>query len=400
MADLTANTALRDAMVRHQLQLQRFASGLVAKVRGLLNATEEELAKIIRDRLAKATSLNSPADVKRLNTLLQMVMNLRQTTIDQANDVWNDQLTQLAKLEPTFMAQQLNTTSPAVLDLTLPAAAQLKAIVRSEPFEGATLKQWADKIAVDDIRRISNQVRLGMMAGEDSATIARRVVGSARLLGLDGVTEITRRNADAITRTAVNFTSNRARREFLLKNKELFSEEMFLATLDSRTTPICRSLDGELYEVGDGPIPPLHWNCRSTRVAVLDGKVVGNRPARAFTEEQLLREFNKANGLDAASRADLPRGMKGKYDAFARKRMRELTGTVPASTTYQEWLTSQSKEFQDDVLGKTKGELFRKGGLTLDKFVSRTGDELTLAELAQKQASAFRAAGLDPEEYL
>ena len=67
-------------------------------------------------------------------------------------------------------------------------------------------------------------------------------------------------------------------------------------------------------------------------------------------------------------------------------------GRVPASTTYQDFLSRQSKEFQDDVLGKTKGELFRKGGLTVDQFVDRNGTELTLSQLAKTHPEAFQRA--------
>ena len=42
----------------------------------------------------------------------------------------------------------------------------------------------------------------------------------------------------------------------------------------------------------------------------------------------------------------------------------------------QGWLGRQSAAFQDDVLGRTRGLLFRKGGLRLDRFVNRAGDEL------------------------
>jgi hypothetical protein len=72
---------------------------------------------------------------------------------------------------------------------------------------------------------------------------------------------------------------------------------------------------------------------------------------------------------------------------------------VPAATSYQEWLKRQSKEFQEDVLGKTKARLFRDGKLPLDKFVNRLGDELTLAELAGMHSAAFKAAGLDPAAF-
>jgi len=87
------------------------------------------------------------------------------------------------------------------------------------------------------------------------------------------------------------------------------------------------------------------------------------------------------------------------FDAFSRERVRELIGQVPAATTYQEWLKRQTREFQDDILGQTKAKLFRKGGVTLDKFVLENGKELTLKQLATQEAAAFRKAGLDPKDY-
>jgi SPP1 gp7 family putative phage head morphogenesis protein len=397
----TANVALRDAMVRHQIYLQRLAGGIAKKVHAILNATEEDLAQTIRDRLADATGLESAADVARMKQVLALLENMRNDAWQNLDETLTDQLMAFAQAEPNFLAQQLDVTSPVVLDLVLPSVSALKAIVTKEPFEGRVLKDWAKSLADNDVVRMKREIQMGMTAGEDAATIARRIVGTAKLSGTDGITQITRNNAEAVVRTAINFISNQIKQDFLDLNKEYFSEELYLATLDSRTTPICRSLDGNVYDVGVGPIPPLHFNCRSTRVPVFNGKAIGTRPVRNYTEQSLLREFAKQNGIlpVPSSRADLPRGTKGAYDKFAQKRIRELTGTVPAATTYNEWLSSQDAAIQDDILGKTKGALFRKGGLTLDKFVNRQGDELTLHELAQKQKDAFRAAGLNPEDY-
>jgi SPP1 gp7 family putative phage head morphogenesis protein len=400
MPDTTTNVALRDAMVRHQIQLQRFAKGVTKKIHDVLNKSEQDIAQMIRDRLAAAVGLDTVADVRRLQTVLSMLENLRTTTWDTLDATWNEQLIALATTEPGFLANQLDTTSPVVLDMAMPALAQLKSIVTSSPFEGQTLKDWSASLAADDIRRMEAQIRLGMVAGEDSATIARRIVGSAKLLGKDGATQITRDKAAAITRTAVNFIANQARRAFILDNQEIFQQEMFVATLDDRTTMLCASLDGDLFDVGKGPVPPLHWNCRSTRVPVLEGNVVGQRPFKASTEKQMLKDFAKQQGIKpVASRDSLPRGMKGKYDKFAQKAVRDQTGQVPANTSYQQWLSTQSAAFQDDVLGQTKGQLFRNGGLTLKKFVAVDGSELSLSDLATKQASAFRAAGLDPGNF-
>jgi hypothetical protein len=66
-----------------------------------------------------------------------------------------------------------------------------------------------------------------------------------------------------------------------------------------------------------------------------------------------------------------------------------LVGQVPATTTYGEWFKTQTTEFQDQVLGSTRGEMFRNGGISLDKFTARDGDVLTLDELKRKGLGSF-----------
>jgi hypothetical protein len=115
----------------------------------------------------------------------------------------------------------------------------------------------------------------------------------------------------------------------------------------------------------------------------------------------LLREYAEKNGLPpVTSRGALPRGHRSAFDQFRRRRVRELTGVAPADLDYETFLRRQTVEFQEDVLGKTKALLFRRGGLRLDRFVNRQGDELTLAQLARRDRQAFVAAGLDPEDFL
>lgn len=195
--------------------------------------------------------------------------------------------------------------------------------------------------------------------------------------------------------------SNAARSDFLQENADVMVGEKFVATLDSRTTPVCKANDGKVFPVGTGPRPPLHIACRSLRVGVLDAEILANRPYKGSTTQQLLREFSDERGLPRVStREDLPRGTKGDFDLWSRKRVRELTGRTPVSESYQTWLSRQPMWFVEDTMGKTKARLFRDGGLKLDKFVAADGTELTLGQLAVKQAEAFRAAGLDPEDFV
>jgi hypothetical protein len=76
-----------------------------------------------------------------------------------------------------------------------------------------------------------------------------------------------------------------------------------------------------------------------------------------------------------------------------------VVGNVPNDVSYNDWLRRQPAEFQSQVLGGTKAKLFRDGGMSVDKFVDRRGNELTLAQLAEQDPTAFTRAGLDPDDF-
>ena len=60
-------------------------------------------------------------------------------------------------------------------------------------FSGYSLAQWAAYFAADDAARIDGTIRAGVLSGQGAPEIARKVVGSANMNGIDGQTEITRR---------------------------------------------------------------------------------------------------------------------------------------------------------------------------------------------------------------
>lgn len=393
----TANEELQDALLRHQIYLLRLSGSIRNRMWNILGATEEDISDKIRSRLASNEGLRTGVEFRRLESLVAGIDKIRSQAWGQIKDELATEMVALAQAEAVTINGILTVTMPTEINTVMPTARLLRAIALSRPFHGQILGDWAASMEADDLRRIHSEIQNGMVAGEDMRTIARRVVGTQALAGTDGTMETTRRQVAAIVRTAVMHVSNASRSAYFQENSDVITEERFVATLDSRTTPICRANDGKQFELGKGPVPPLHFNCRSLRIAAIDGTLLGDRPAKPFVEKELLREYGQANGLgDIKSRNDLPRGTKGDFDKWKRGRIRELVGPVPASTTYNEWLKGQSKTFQDDVLGVTKAKLFRDGGLSLDKFVNRQGDELNLPELAGKHAEAFRAAGLDP----
>lgn len=390
---MTANEQFLDAMIRHQIYLMRLSGGVRNDIFKILEATEADMRDQVLRRLKKVADGGlTPGNVRKMNALIKVLKAMRQQAWKQAEQVWIDEMLELAKAEPAFVAGLTKTVAPVTLTMDLPTARQLRAIVTSRPFEGRTLRTWARTLAATDLRRMEDAIKIGMVQNETNVQIARRVGNAANLA---------KNHAASVTRTAVNHVANQAKQEFFKANALTFSKEMYVATLDSNTTAICQSLDGKIFETGKGRIPPVHFNCRSIRVAILNDEILGNRPMKPVTEKMLLREFTKKEGIPTVtSRGALPRGYRTSFDKFGRQRTRELVGRVPADVNYQDFLKRQSASFQNDVLGNTKGQLFRRGGLTVDNFVNRVGDELTLSQLARRHASAFTAAGLDPEDFL
>jgi len=387
----TVNERWFDALVRHQIFLLRTAGSVRNDIIEILNESEADLRSRIRDRLRAGPNL------QRAEALIQEIRDLRAAAMTATENLWLERFRELVVMEANFASSTIRGLVPVELETAIPAGATLRALVRERPFEGRTLRDWARNIRQADIDRISAQIRIGVTQGEPVDVIARRVVGTARLRGSDGVTQITRGNAAALTRTAVIHFTNSAREEFFLQNRNIATREVWVATLDSRTCPICRALDGQRFQIGEGRKPPAHIGCRCVRVQIIEEDLIGQRPFKSTTERQLVEEFSEQEGLNLMrfARSALPRGTRGRFDEFARRTIRNRIGRVPAKVTYDEWLRTQSAAFQDDVLGPTRARLFRQGNLTLDKFVNRRGDEIPLSQLAQREAQAFREAGVE-----
>jgi len=85
-----------------------------------------------------------------------------------------------------------------------------------------------------------------------------------------------------LARTEVNYICNQA--DLDAYKASGIEEYDYLATLDMKTSEICRSLDGNTFKVSQAQVgvnfPPMHPNCRSTTVAHFDDQFVEERVAR------------------------------------------------------------------------------------------------------------------------
>lgn len=380
--DKTVNEQWQSEVIARSVRYEQFAESLSDRVAEMLDSISDRIIS----KLSK--SMENPTRAQaRMIDIADAIAALRAERWTDVDKLVTETAIKLSRAEAAATQDWLTTRLPVRVDTLLPSARTLSSVVTTRPFHGRLLSGWLDRLSDNDAARVRNAVQTGIVAGQSASQIARDIT--------DGITaKRTDAEIRSVVRTAVAHISNASREQFFSENKEIFTEELFVATLDSRTSPICRALDGQRFAIGEGQRPPLHFNCRSIRVAVFS-EALGERPSNPATERQLLDEFNRENGLDVKSRDKLPHGMKGKFDKFATKRKREIIGQIPAKTNYEKWLRDQSDEFQNEVLGIKRARLFRDGDLELKDFVRPDGKQISLADLYKEYEATFKRLGIE-----
>lgn len=316
---MNENEKIQDALVSHQIYLQRYAGGIrnriTEQVDELLQHTLQQI-EVAREEEMSAYTL------VRVNGEVTSKARELETEV-----IIDDNMEELTDNESNFIAALIALYS--IQSVTRISSTNLYPVISREPMTLATSSGKVKRITIDQlIKSFNNRVPTDIMN-----TIRNGVTNNLTTSQIaDEITRIvnnrTKRQAEALTRTVVNHVSQQSMRKFIDSNRDIFEGEEYCAILDSRTTIRCAELDGSIFNVGSGPMPPLHINCRSKRVPILKG--------------------------------------------VAR----------PRKTNYESWLKRQSEYVQAEVLGKKRAELFRNGGYSLDRFVDNTGKVYTLKELA------------------
>lgn len=359
---MAVNPIIYDAQVRHQVFIERLKSGEVAKFAPFL----KQIDKAIRERLSGDDITDFTR--ARLERLLEAVDGLLLGIFTAYTDQLNLDLIDLAQYEASFEASTLSQVGPATFEAVVPAVAQIRAAVLTNPLSvrgadgGKLLDAFIQGWASTERNRVVNAIRQGFFEGQTNSEIVKAIRGTKALQYKDGILAITDRNASAIVRTAVQHVATQARMETLKENSDVVQAVEWVSTLDSRTTPTCKSLDGKRFKIDEGPRPPIHINCRSTVVPIT--------------------RFSDLYGKDAT------RASKGADGAKQ----------VDASLSYYEWLKSQPASFQDAALGKARAKLFRDGGLSAERFsalqLDRNFKPLTLDQMRALEPLAFERAGI------
>ena len=395
------------AFFRNAIDLNRYSNSVA---RRLINAYNDIIIDAV-DQLRTIDELTAPVKATRLRAILAQLKDSLAGWAGDSTEITAAELQGIAQLQSEFVTDQLRRALPATernIVNTVEISPQFaQSVVTTDPTQinvvalsddlyksvygadalarqagtgmfnltaakGATITlpngRVVEKafrgIAVDQAERFSQVVRNGLLTGEPTPAIARRLKGSLRfgeeaksvreLIAAGGeATAVANNQVTALVRTSINQVANTASQQVYEANQDITKQYRYVATLDSRTSAICRALDGREFDYGTGPTPPQHFNCRSTTVPIIDYKGLGFSPP--------------------------PEGKRA-----------AAGGMVPAGTSYGEWLASQPRSEQEAILGKSRVPYFdalrRKYGDrdAMARFVKDDGSELTLAELRKR----------------
>ena len=371
-------------LYRNSIDLNRYSNGIA---RRLVRAYNDAVLDAV-DQLRGIDELASPVKAARLRaTLAQLNESLLSWSGASIAEL-TEELQGLAVLQSEFATEQLRKALPAGSAATVgtvevsPALSQ--AIVTTQPtmtgvvslsdsFEqiaaspvrfqltlgqeislpnGEVVRDAFNKMSRRQAELFSVSVRNGLIEGQSIEKIVRRLKGRLdrdqrgtidTIIAAGGqATSVPNNQIRAIVRTSVNQVAVAADRIVAAQNPEATRKYRYTATLDTKTSAICRALDGKIFTHGKGPYPPQHFNCRSRYV-------------------------------------NIPRGLEKEF-----KDVRE---------DYGEWLNSQSDAVKDDALGPGRlamwDGLVKKYGASdaIRKFVASDGSELTLEQLKRRYPS-------------
>ena len=395
------------SLYRNAIDLNRYSNSVARRV---INAYNDIIIDAT-NQLRTIDDLAAPVKAARLRGILAQLKESLATWAGDATELTATELQGLAELQSEFVTDQLSrvlpagsrgivntveispqfaqsvvTTDPTQLNVVALSDDLFKAVQGAEALatqagtgvfnltaargatitlpNGEVISKAFRGIAVDQGERFSQVVRQGLLTGEPTPAIAKRLIGNLQfgeeaktvkqMVAAGGqATAVADNQVMALVRTSINQVANTASQQVYEANQDITQKYRYVATLDSRTSSICAALDGREFTYGRGPMPPQHFNCRSTTVPVIDYEALGLIPP--------------SEGKRAAA-----------------------GGMVPSNTNYGQWLKDQPRSVQEDVLGPGKVPYFNR---LVDKYGAKNamarlvrddGSELTLEQLRSR----------------
>ncbi len=366
---------IADSIIKNTIDLERYSEGVKEQVIEILNKAQQEIIGKIAQIDPDAPSMTKWKE-QRLQTLNKKITEILDDSYKEIKSVSQDSLKAMVKPTMKATVNALNDgIGVNIFDVTL-TPEMLNSIATKTLINGNIIGAWWDKQSENaktnlttQMNKAMQQLQIGTVQGESINELISRIRGTALT---PGVMSVTKREAAALVRTSTMQVANSTRMQVYEQNKDILKGYEVIATLDTRTTPLCKGLDRKQYDLNFNPIghnipypaggPPFHWLCRTGLCPMTKSyrELMGEDSPLTNKEKQQLTQVTSVS-----QRAS-------------------MGGPTSGTMDYNEWLLTQSKEVQEDVLGIARRQLWLDNKLTMEDLIHQNGRLLTLPELEAK----------------
>lgn len=335
----------------HSIYMERLAAQLGNQAVPYLDKIDREITKLFNNLPKRNLSQKQQAAIRK------QVREITNENISAMIKEMQSEHKQLGYNEGKFMDKTINAEIESDINTVIPSAAQVnraakEAIIHVGGGSYTTYTKMFSDYKRGVAERIDGVVLNGFVNGQTNREIADLI-----LQDLPSTMKNAESKARTIARTGTNHYATQARLAYEQDNDKVIVGWRSIATLDSRTSQQCASLDGVVMKKTDANwgsfVCPRHPNCRSALVPEIDGRL----------------KYDDSN-------AQRPTNFKvdGKKDP---KR-------VNSKRSYYDELSKLSARDQDAVLGPTLGKAFRKLD-DPDAFARQTINQATFEPLTIKE---------------
>lgn len=282
---------------------------------------------------AVASSLDSLPNSDMLEYRMSDINKIISNGFTNADDFLLDNMGELIANEYEFLSKQLELNTGIVANAMV--ADKLIESVYNVPMNSEligskkTLRQALDefdKTKTTEIKRILSNGRLANLTYKE-VTKQINDLNTGRL----------KNQAYSLVKTLGNHSTSVTDRAFTKNHSSQFTHEVYISVLDNHTTLTCAKFSNQIFKIGEGKYPPLHWGCRSRRLPVLRSEIDRNQ-------------------------------------------------TRIEAQNFDEWLKKQDNDFIDEYFSgfqnsEEKAKLFKSGKLDIQQYTDSAGREYTLDEL-------------------
>ncbi len=365
---MSVNNELLNRAIRHAVYLEQIKAKEVARMMQFMERKLiPDMERILAKRLGRVGIAGGGIHAKRFSSLMDEMRAVLKTNMSGMRGLQADRMLKIGNFEAQWQASALKQTVPLDMTFKTPTIGTIRSALTSKPMQGRLLSKWYSDLATSTAKNISDQLTIGFLQGESIDRLSARIMGVPDIeKGFAGTSTRAqvRRHVRTVTRTATNHIASNAREATYAENKDIIKRVRYVATLDSRTSDVCQSLDGQEFPVGQGERPPMHHQCRSTTVPItMSWKELGIKGAKDVR-------------LGGRALRDVKTG---------------LSGVSPKEINYGQWLKAQPADVQNQIFGAKQADLLRSGKLQFAQFFDN-GRKLSIRELAQIEGVTLEGA--------